>query len=125
MFAAHNSARAAAGVAPLQINSTLLTIARIRANDMATNHYFSHTSPGGQTPFSLMAQYGYGYSAAGENIAMNNFPAGQTVGVAMNGFMNSPGHRANILNPAFTKAGIGIVLSDDGNRYFAIVFSGP
>lgn len=124
MFVAHNQQRAANGVAPLQLDATLVEIARQRAQDMATNNYFAHVSPTGQTAFDIMNSYGYTYSIAGENIARNNYPPSQTVDVAMTGFMNSPGHRANILEPKFTKVGIGVATDGNGMFYFAVVFAG-
>jgi uncharacterized protein YkwD len=124
MFQAHNQERSANGIASLQADGTLASIARERAQDMATKGYFSHTSPSGETAFTLMANYGYGYSIAGENIARNNYPEDQSVLAAMNGFMNSPGHRANILEGRFTKVGIGVAIDSDGMIYFAVVFAG-
>jgi uncharacterized protein YkwD len=124
MFVMHNQQRAANGVAALQLDPTLVAVARQRAQDMATNNYFSHTSPTGQTAFAIMDSYGYSYSIAGENIARNNYPASQSVSVAMDGFMNSPGHRANILEPQFTKVGIGVATDGNGMYYYAVVFAG-
>ena len=124
MFSQHNQQRAAAGLAPLQIDGALVAIARQRAQDMAANNYFSHTSPTGQTAFSLLDGSGYSHSAAGENIARNNYPQSQTVSVAMNGFMNSQGHRANILEPLFTRVGIGVATDGNGMVYYAVVFAG-
>jgi uncharacterized protein YkwD len=124
MFSAHNQHRAASGLAPLQIDGALVAIARQRAQDMAANNYFSHTSPTGQTAFSIMDASGYVYAAAGENIARNNYPSSQTVDVAMNGFMNSAGHRANILQSLFTRVGIGVATDGNGMVYYAVVFAG-
>ena len=92
---------------------------------MAALGYFSHTSPSGATAFSLMAQYGYTYLIAGENIARNNYPDAQSVSTAMAGFMSSAGHRTNILDSRFTRVGIGAAIGTDGMKYFAVVFSGP
>jgi uncharacterized protein YkwD len=124
MFALHNQARAAAGLPPLQINATLVAVADERAVDMATNNYFSHTSPSGETAFSLLEDYGFGYSAAGENIARNNYPESEAASVSFQGFMNSPGHRANILEDNYTHVGISYRVAADGMRYFAVVFAG-
>jgi uncharacterized protein YkwD len=124
MFALHNQHRSAGGLASLQIDGALVAIARQRAQDMAANNYFSHTSPSGGTAFSLMDAYGYAYAIAGENIARNNYPESQTVSVAMNGFMNSAGHRANILESQFTKVGIGVAYGSGGMIYYAVVFAG-
>jgi uncharacterized protein YkwD len=125
MFVAHNTERAAAGVAALQADARLVEIARRRAEDMAARNYFSHTSPTGETAFSLMGQIGYVYGIAGENIARNNYPDSQSVSVAMSGFMNSAGHRQNILDGRFNRVGIGMAVGADGMKYFAVVFAGP
>ncbi len=124
MFALHNQQRAANGVGALQIDPTLVAVARQRAQDMATNNYFAHVSPSGQTAFDIIDAYGYVYALAGENIARNNYPVSQSVTVAMDGFMNSPGHRANILEGQFTKVGIGVATDGNGMYYFAVVFAG-
>ena len=123
MFNLHNQERAAAGLSALRLDSTLVAIARRRAQDMAANNYFSHTSPSGETAFSLMSAAGYSYQMAGENIARNNYPDTQTVQVAMQGFMNSSGHRANILSGGYRRVGIGAAVGAGGMKYFAIVFS--
>ena len=124
MYASHNSLRAGAGLAGLQLDGALVGMARSRAQDMAANNYFSHTSPSGVTVFSLMDGSGYVYAIAGENIARNNHADADSVQVAMNGFMNSPGHRANILDSRYTKVGIGMAVGANGMKYFAVVFAG-
>ncbi len=91
---------------------------------MANKNYFSHTSPSGETAFSLMDAAGYTYAIAGENIARNNYPNDQTEEVAMTGFMNSAPHRENILEPRFTRVGIGVAIDANGMKYFAVVFAG-
>ena len=124
MYLAHNAERAGAGVGALQLDATLVEVARHRAQDMAANDYFSHTAPNGETAFTLMAALGYAYTLAGENIARNNYPDSQTVAAAMDGFMNSPGHRKNILDSGFDAVGIGAATTADGMKYFAVVFVG-
>ena len=124
MYASHNQQRAASGLSPLALDGTLVAAARQRAQDMAAKGYFAHTSPSGETAFSVIDGYGYVYAIAGENIARNNYPQSQSVGVAMNGFMNSPGHRANILEVLFTKVGIGVATDGNGMIYYAVVFAG-
>ncbi len=91
---------------------------------MADNNYFSHTSPTGETAFSIMNDLGYFYLIAGENIARNNYPDDESASVAMTGFMNSPGHRDNILDARFNKVGIGLAIDSAGMKYFAVVFAG-
>lgn len=98
-----NQARAQNNVPPLQIDMQVTNVARIKAQDMIDNNYFSHNSPKYGSPFDMMKSFGISYVEAGENIAGN-----QTVVNAENALMNSPGHRKNILNPAYTHIGIGI-----------------
>ncbi|HEX5368564.1 MAG TPA: CAP domain-containing protein [Dehalococcoidia bacterium] len=124
MFVQHNQQRAAAGVAALQLDSSLESVARQRAQDMASKGYFSHTSPTGVSAFTLLDGIGYSYAIAGENIARNNYPDADSVNTAMTGFMNSPGHRENILEPRFTRVGIAMAEGADGMKYFAVVFAG-
>jgi uncharacterized protein YkwD len=124
MLAAHNAERAKAGLGALTVDPTLTNIARQRARDMASKGYFSHTSPSGETAFTLLADANFSYAIAGENIARNNYPDAQSSGVAFTGFMNSPGHRGNIMDGRFTAVGIGAVASGDGMKYFAVVFAG-
>jgi len=84
------------------MNTSLSNVAMIKAKDMYNNNYFDHQSPTYGSPFDLMKANGITYNAAGENIAK-----GQTSPMeVMNQWMNSPGHRANILNTSFTQIGI-------------------
>ena len=124
LFNLHNVERNRAGLGALRLDPTLVAIARQRAQDMASKNYFAHTSPSGESTFGLMAAYGYAYSIAGENIAKNNYPDGQSAGTAMSGFMNSSTHRANILETRFTYIGVGLAFDSDGMKYFAVVFAG-
>jgi uncharacterized protein YkwD len=93
---------------------------------MAAHNYFSHDSPiTGHTAFSLMNKHGVPYAWAGENLAKNNYPIDQTVGVADEALFNSPGHRANILNARYTDVGIALTVDGAGMKYFTIIFIGP
>lgn len=126
LFNATNARRASAGLPSLRANGYLVGVARIRSQDMATNNYFAHTSPvTGDTAFSLMEAYGVPYGWAGENLAMNNYPAAEAVGIADQALWDSPPHRENILNPNYTEMGIGLRVSADGMYYFTVVFTGP
>jgi uncharacterized protein YkwD len=116
--------RANNGVGPLAIDADLVEIARQRSQTMAATNCFSHTACG-PTAFSMLNSIGYFYQIAGENIARNNYSDAQTVQVAMTGFMNSPGHRANILDSRYTKVGIGVAFDGSGMKYFTVVFAGP
>ena len=100
-----NQERAKAGLKPLTMNLKLSDVARAKSQDMRDNKYFSHTSPTYGSPFDMMKQFGISYRTAGENIAMGY----RTPEAVMQGWMNSPGHKANILNSSFTEIGVGYV----------------
>lgn len=89
---------------PLEFSAVLASAAQLKANDMATKGYFAHTSPEGKTPWYWFTQSGYNFLYAGENLAVN-FVDSEDVARA---WMNSAGHRANILNDHFTEIGIAI-----------------
>ncbi|MFI5275245.1 MAG: CAP domain-containing protein [Candidatus Saccharimonadales bacterium] len=88
----------------LALNSQLTQAAQTKANDMATRNYWSHNSPDGRTPWSFISASGYQFAAAGENLAYG-FNSSNDI---MNGWMNSPEHRTNVLNKVFTQIGFGI-----------------
>lgn len=112
-----NEIRAQNGLQPLSANWELSRIARYKSQDMADLHYFSHTSPTYGTPFQMIRSFGLTYRAAGENIAY-----GQTTPqIVVNSWMNSSGHRANILNSAYTQIGVGY--APNGN-YWTQMFIG-
>lgn len=112
-----NQARKQNGLNELTLNEELSNVARVKANDMANNKYFSHTSPTYGSPFDMMKQFGISYRTAGENIAMGQTTAQQV----FDGWMNSEGHRANILNSSFTQIGVGYSSS---GHYWAQMFIG-
>jgi uncharacterized protein YkwD len=122
LFQRQNAERTSRGMAPLAPHSCATRVAQIRASDMASRGYFSHTSPEGQTAFSLLDSFGVSYGWAGENIARNSYPGNEAVTVALQDFMASPGHRDNILSPNFTHVGVSYVVTGGGVTYFAIVF---
>ncbi|WP_193224695.1 SafA/ExsA family spore coat assembly protein [Bacillus sp. B1-b2] len=91
------------GLPALSENWELSRVARDKSMDMSQKNYFSHTSPTYGSPFDMMRAYGVSYKSAGENIAQ-----GQTTAQAVvNAWMNSSGHRANILSGSFTQIGVG------------------
>lgn len=98
-----NQERAKNGLAPLKVDETLSKMAREKSRDMSANGYFSHTSPTYGSPFDMMKQYGISYRSAGENIAMGQRSPEEVV----TAWMNSEGHRKNILSPNFTHIGVG------------------
>jgi uncharacterized YkwD family protein len=101
-----NKARKDAGAGMLEFDTNVVKVARIKAKDMVDNKYFSHQSPTYGSPFDMLKKFGVTFKAAGENIAGN-----QTVAGAFKAWMNSPGHKANILNGNFNYCGFGITPS--------------
>lgn len=116
-----NKLRQSRGLQALKLNTTLRYVARLKSQDMAARHYFSHTSPTYGSPFTMMQRYGLRFSAAGENIAMGQ----RTAQEVMNDWMNSPGHRANILSAAYTQIGVGCAKSSSGVLYWTQEFMKP
>lgn len=112
-----NIERAKYGLSPLTLNAELSRVARLKSQDMRDKNYFSHTSPTYGSPFDMMKQFGISYRTAGENIARGQ----RTPEEVVNGWMNSEGHRANILNSSFKEIGVGYVA--DGN-YWTQMFIG-
>lgn len=120
MFQLVNQERVKAGVSPLAINYDLVKLARLKAQDMIKNGYFSHTSPTYGSPFDMMHRFGINFSYAGENLA--GAPTVQTAHVNL---MNSSGHRSNILNSNFTEVGIGVVDGGPYGKMFVQMFIRP
>jgi hypothetical protein len=99
-----NQSRVQYGLPELTLNTKLSQAAQNKANDMLAKGYFAHNTPDGKTPWSFIKATGYSYLSAGENLAVD-FTQAESVSAA---WMNSPGHRANILNKSFQEIGIGI-----------------
>jgi uncharacterized protein YkwD len=114
-----NAQRQANGIAALSLDPELTKAANIRAQEIAT--LFSHTRPDGRKCFTVLDQIGYSYWSAGENIAAGY---GNSSAV-MNGWMNSPGHRSNILNAGFKRLGVGYVYipNSEYGYYWVQIFS--
>lgn len=112
-----NEERAKQGLPPLTLDKELSAVAGDKSLDMQRNDYFSHNSPTYGSPFDMMKAYGIDYRTAGENIAMGQTSPEQVV----EGWMNSAGHRQNIMNPNFTHIGVGYVA--EGN-YWTQMFIG-
>ncbi|SEQ85290.1 uncharacterized protein, YkwD family [Virgibacillus subterraneus] len=106
-----NKERTAQGLEPLKVDTELSKVAREKSSDMSTNNYFSHNSPTYGSPFDMMKQFGISYQTAGENIAKGQ----RTPQEVVNGWMNSEGHRKNIMNSDFTHIGVGYV--EQGNYW--------
>lgn len=115
-----NKERAANGLKALTINTQLTKTATLKSEDMVKLNYFDHTSPTYGSPFDMMKQFGITYRAAGENIAKGQTTPEQV----MQGWMNSPGHRANILNASFTQIGVGIAKTAQGQYVWTQQFIG-
>ncbi|MGE7091805.1 SafA/ExsA family spore coat assembly protein [Lysinibacillus sp. NPDC048646] len=106
-----NAERAKAGLPALKEDWELSRVAKYKSQDMHDKKYFSHTSPTYGSPFAMMKSYGITYKSAGENIAMGQRSAAEVV----KAWMNSEGHRANIMSKNFTHIGVGYVT--EGNYW--------
>lgn len=113
-----NADRAAQGLSPVRLNTKLAALAGDYAQDMINRNFFAHNNPEGQTPFDRMRERGISFGYAGENLAINTSVAG-----AEQALMNSPGHRANIMNPRYTQVGIGVRYSRSGSVYVVQEFT--
>lgn len=111
-----NSYRKANGLSELSYDAEMAKAASIRAEEQET--VFSHTRPDGTRCFTVLSECGISYRGAGENIAMGQTSAEEV----MTDWMNSQGHRENILNPNFTKIGVGLHIGSDGRYYWAQMF---
>ncbi len=113
-----NKDREKHGLPRLTADARLSQVARKHAEDMVRNNYFSHTNQKGQSPFDRMKADGISYRAAAENIAYNNSIAAMQVA-----WMNSSGHRANILNAQYTHVGLGLYTAPNGSIYGVQLFA--
>ncbi len=114
-----NKQRTNNGLPALQNDSEVQRIARIKAQDMVNNNYFSHNSPTYGSPFDMMKSFKVSYKTAGENIAANSSNSS-----AVTAWMNSSGHKANILNSSFNYTGIGVVSSPRYGKMYVQMFIG-
>jgi uncharacterized protein YkwD len=116
-----NQERARSGCAKLTADSRLVKAARAHSADMAARNYFDHTTPEGVTFDKRITNAGYRFSRAAENIA-----AGQSSPASvMDAWMNSSGHRANILNCGLRNLGVGVIYSTGGRAYWTQDFGTP
>ena len=111
-----NAARQDAGLSELELDADLCAAAQARAQEIAQS--FSHTRPDGSSCFTILEEFGISYRAAGENIAMGQC----TPEEVMDGWMNSSGHRANILNGTFTSIGVGYYVDGAGAAHWVQIF---
>lgn len=114
-----NEQRVAAGLPALIIDDEVQNVARIKAEDMVNSGYFSHTSPTYGSPFDMLKSFKISYRTAGENIAGNSTNSG-----AVNAWMNSEGHKANILNNSYNYTGIAVVNSSKYGKIYVQMFIG-
>ena len=114
-----NKQRTNNGLASLKNDSDVQRVARIKAQDMVDNNYFSHTSPTYGSPFDMLKSFKISYKTAGENIAGNSSNSS-----AVTAWMNSSGHKANILNSNFNYTGIGVVSSPKYGKMYVQLFIG-
>ena len=114
-----NEQRTKNGLSALKIDSEVQKVARIKAKDMVNNNYFSHTSPTYGSPFDMLNSFKVSYKTAGENIAGNSSNS-----AAVTAWMNSSGHKANILNSSFNYTGIGVVNGSKYGKIYVQMFIG-
>ena len=119
VFELVNNQRIANGLKALLIDEEVQKVARIKAQDMVNSNYFSHTSPTYGTPFEMLKSFKISYKAAGENIAGNSSNS-----KAVTAWMNSEGHRANILSNNYNYCGVGVVQSDKYGKIYVQMFIG-
>lgn len=114
-----NKQRTNNGLAALKTDYEVQRVARFKAEDMVANNYFSHQSPVYGSPFDMLRSFKISYKTAGENIAANSSNSG-----AVTSWMNSSGHKANILSNSFNYTGIGVVSSPKYGKIFVQIFIG-
>ena len=114
-----NEQRAAYGLPSLKFDAELQKVAKIKAQDLVANNYFAHNSPTYGSPFDMMKSFGITYKTAGENLAGNSSLKG-----AVNAWMNSTGHRENILSNGYNYTGIGVVDSPVYGKIMVQMFIG-
>ena len=116
-----NAERVQHGCKPLRVEARLSEAAERQSRGMAERHYFSHNAPDGSTPGRRVKDTGYVYQMVGENIEINSDDPDAVVST----WMNSPGHRQNILMCAFKETGIAMYQADDSGVYWTQVFAMP
>ena len=116
-----NIERSKNGLQPLTENWQLSRVARYKSADMAAKNYFGHESPTYGSPFRMMESFGIKYSSAGENLAYGQ----KTPQQVMTAWMNSPGHRSNILSPSYSQIGVGYAKNKSGTPYWTQMFIKP
>ena len=116
-----NIERSKRGLAVLKTNWQVSRCARYKSQDMINKNYFAHQSPTYGSPFDMIESFGISMAAGGENIAMGQ----RTPQEVVTAWMNSPGHRSNILSTAYTEIGVGCAKSSNGSYYWTQMFIRP
>ncbi len=119
-----NAVRKRNDLEPLTVRWDLAAVARAHSRDMAARGYFAHAGPGGEGPAERVRRAGIAYRATAENLQLNH-AADDPVASAVQGWLHSPGHLANILTPEFSETGVGIAVAEDGTYYFTQLFLQP
>ena len=124
-----NQERAKIGVGSLTMSGTLRQAARYKANEMLQYNYFSHSSPYTNNPWDIAKAYGHSYTTFGENIwtmsasSLSTLKSSLDANTIVNSWMNSQGHRENILKSSFRNMGVGVVVGSNGKCYVSQMFS--
>ena len=116
-----NEHRAAVSLPSYSTNGLLQASAQVKAQDICARSYWDHIAPDGTTPWDLMRENGYQYSKAGENLAKGF----ETDAGVVNGWMNSPPHRANVLHESFSEIGIGVATCENGEHVVVAHYASP
>ncbi|MBP1925121.1 putative YkwD family protein [Sedimentibacter acidaminivorans] len=114
-----NVERQKAGLSSLSLDTAISNVARMKSKDMATNNYFAHQSPTYGSAGDMLTKYGIKWSAWGENIASGQ----RTPQEVVTAWMNSPGHKANIMSTNFSKLGVGYAVNSNGTPYWTQMFT--
>lgn len=118
-----NQARESNRLPPLAWSDGLAQVARYRSDDMVTRDYFSHVDPDGVDPFMLLRRMGIPHQRAAENIAWNGAPANSAASRAMEAWLTSSGHRANLLEVSHRRTGVGVSQKASGAWIFTQLFT--
>ena len=118
-----NNARQGVGIGSVALDGQLSGVSQSRSNDMAGRNYFSHVTPEGTDFINALKSAGVPFKLTGEIIAMNNYSSDKTVRAAYDTFMNSPGHKAIIMDGRYNTAGVGVAKDSKGYYYYTVIFT--
>jgi uncharacterized protein YkwD len=122
-----NGDRQKGGLVAVRVDTRLMAIARARATDMATRHYFSHHGPDGRNVFDILNEHGITWYGAGEIISWDTYPLSESAGVANKGWLDSAGHRDILMSTGYNYVGVGLATdaSNGRNLWVAVFMKGP